>query len=165
MGLKIDLGCGSNKHPDHLGVDLKRHEGVDIVASICNDIPGLLPGCAELVRCHHVFEHLHQSDFTKAIREVARLLQPGGKFIFAVPHPSCANAMIQGHLHTLPPLLWEKMRDRVIPFHKDLQIDKITPVPFPPCVEFCKAQGLKFEEWSHFLFDAFFETIVEGHKT
>lgn len=41
------------------------------------------PGAFDLVVCFSVFEHLHEPD--KALREVARVLAPGGDFLLGMP--------------------------------------------------------------------------------
>ncbi len=164
MGLRIDLGCGRNKVEGCLGVDLHRHDGVDIVADVRHRTPGLDDGCAEFVVCRHVIEHLGDEDWRLVLHEIARLLAPGGTFEVRVPHPSCENAMINGHNFVMTPLYWQRLESGEITMGLPLAIDQVIEVPDERCIQFCQANSLEFREWSRFLFNAFYETEIVGHR-
>jgi SAM-dependent methyltransferase len=164
MGLRIDLGCGTNKVEGCIGVDLHAPNSPDIVADIREPILGLATGCAEFVVCNHTLEHLWLEEWRLVLREIYRLLEPKGKFEIRVPHPSCADALIHGHNFVLTPLFWRNIQNGKIGIWPLLKIDEVTERPNPQCMEFCERQNLKFVEWGPFLFDAFIETEVYGHK-
>lgn len=44
----------------------------------------------DLVVCVFLFNYLDRAAMTATMKEVARVLRPGGRFVFAVPHPSLA---------------------------------------------------------------------------
>ena len=75
--VKLDLGCGDLKPVGYIGIDIKRTQGVDIVASAL-----YLPIRAESideVRCHHLIEHFIPSEATACIKEIHRVLKKEGK--------------------------------------------------------------------------------------
>ena len=103
----LDLGCGEGRHVHgvHMlggvhvtGVDLhepsleKAREGLDTLPASGADSRIMtadayhLPfgdGSFDAVICSEVLEHLH--DYPAALREIARVLKPGGRFVGTVP--------------------------------------------------------------------------------
>lgn len=80
----LDLGCGANKHPGSIGIDILDLPGVDVVHNL-EDYP--LPfknSSFDKILAHNSIEHL--SDTIKLFREVYRILRVGGIFHFEVPH-------------------------------------------------------------------------------
>jgi predicted SAM-dependent methyltransferase len=58
---------------------------VDIVSD-CTSMPMIADGSCEEVYASHVFEHLgYNTDLPKALREVIRVLRPGGRLMASVP--------------------------------------------------------------------------------
>ena len=108
-GLMLDVGCGEGRHifgvmqnyPDIkcIGLDMdkdslnKAEEGYEYFKSITNAGVDLLKGSAyslpfpnnsfDLVVCSEVLEHLHE--YNDAVKEIHRVLKPGGKFYASVP--------------------------------------------------------------------------------
>ena len=80
----IDIGCGPDPAPGHLGLDFRKTVKPDIVAKLpdfpfkSNSIDGL--------RARHVLEHFFSEDVIKILREGARCLKMGGYFQVIVPH-------------------------------------------------------------------------------
>lgn len=164
MGKRIDLGCGGNKVDGCIGVDIWRENEPDIVADVRTVVPGLEDGSAEYVVCRHVLEHLDYEEWRAVMREISRLLEPGGKFEIRVPHPACDNAMIHGHNFVFTPHWWRQLRNGAIDIKLPLTIDAVDEIPDPLCVEFCASKGLVFADWSGFLRNAFYETAIYGHR-
>ena len=108
-GTMLDVGCGEGRHifgimqnyPEMkcIGLDmdddslLKAEEGYEFFESISNAGAEFLKGSAyslpfqnnslDLVVCSEVLEHLHQ--YNDAVKEIHRVLKPGGKFYASVP--------------------------------------------------------------------------------
>ncbi|MDT8453122.1 MAG: methyltransferase domain-containing protein [Gammaproteobacteria bacterium] len=82
----INLGCGNNKMPEEIGVDIIDGPCVDIVADLNVYPMPFETNSADIIRSSHCFEYL---DNTVALMEdVHRILKPGGILEFTVPHVS-----------------------------------------------------------------------------
>lgn len=78
----LNLGCGGEKLEGYIGVDIVSGENVDVVAEIEN-----LPfetSSVDVVRCWNVLEHV--DDLNACMKEIHRVLKPGGEVIISVPH-------------------------------------------------------------------------------
>lgn len=105
----LDLGCGEGYCTREMaGRGAREVVGIDLSAGMIElarkqeaelsqgiryergDVVSLdLPDEAfDLVLGVFVFSYLHVEQMAKAFREVRRVLAPGGRFVFAVPHPS-----------------------------------------------------------------------------
>ena len=108
-GLMLDVGCGEGRHifgvmQDYpnmkcVGLDMdeesliKAEEGYEYFKTISNTETDFLKGSAyelpfedntfDLIVCSEVLEHLHE--YNDAIKEIYRVLKPGGKFYASVP--------------------------------------------------------------------------------
>ena len=108
-GTMLDVGCGEGRHifgimQEHpemkcIGLDMdndslhKAEEGYEYFKSISNVGAEFLKGSAyslpfldnslDLIVCSEVLEHLHQ--YNDAVKEIHRVLKPGGKFYASVP--------------------------------------------------------------------------------
>lgn len=89
-GIRLDIGCGDNKNPGFVGIDLLPLKSVDIVWDL-EKFPWPLPDEYVLTAvASHVLEHInpHKGIFLKFMDEVWRVLKPGAQFAFVVPHAS-----------------------------------------------------------------------------
>lgn len=87
-GIRLDIGCGSNKNPGFVGIDISPLEGVDIVWDI-EKTPWPLPDeCVITATSSHVLEHInpHGGVFINVMNEIWRVMKPHGQFAFVVPH-------------------------------------------------------------------------------
>lgn len=87
-GIRLDIGCGGNKTPGFVGMDLRSLDGVDIVHDV-ESYPWPLPD--ESVLCavaSHLVEHIAPArfGFINFMNEVWRVLKVGGEFAIATPH-------------------------------------------------------------------------------
>ena len=108
-GTMLDVGCGEGRHifgimqnyPEMkcIGLDMdddslvKAEKGYEFFESISNAGAEFLKGSAyslpfqnnslDLIVCSEVLEHLHQ--YNDAVKEIHRVLKPGGKFYASVP--------------------------------------------------------------------------------
>jgi SAM-dependent methyltransferase len=98
-GRLIDLGCGGGAFAATLakrgwtvtGVDisedqlrLARERGVEVVRADANELPF---DDATFDAAVSVFTHTDMNDFASALRELARVLRPGGVFVYLGVHP------------------------------------------------------------------------------
>ena len=108
-GTMLDVGCGEGRHifgvmQDYpmmkcIGLDMDKksleiaEEGYEYFESISNVGAEFLKGSAyslpfsnntfDLIVCSEVLEHLHE--YNDAVKEIYRVLKPGGKFYASVP--------------------------------------------------------------------------------
>jgi predicted SAM-dependent methyltransferase len=80
---KLEIGCGQRPTPGYIHNDLNAFDGVDIVG---NPWEISLPeGSLEEVIALGVMEHMTYPQFDEALRNIRKMLQPGGVFLFDVP--------------------------------------------------------------------------------
>jgi SAM-dependent methyltransferase len=105
-GIKLDIGCGANKRPDWVGIDIQPFPGVDIVHDLL-DFPYPLPDeCVSVAMCSHVLEHIPKTaiiqergklktinPFIMLMNEIWRVMKPDGQFAIAVPHGASPGFM------------------------------------------------------------------------
>lgn len=102
-GIRLDIGCGANKTPGFVGMDMRPLEGVDIVQDVTQQ-PWPLPD--ESVLCavaSHLVEHIppHNFGFINFMNEVWRIMKVGGEFAMALPHGS-SQGYLQDPTHCNP---------------------------------------------------------------
>ncbi len=82
-GGKLNLGCGTDIRKGWVNLDVAPLPGVDVVHDL-NDLP--LPFADETfeeILCQDVLEHL---EYIPVLRELHRILKPGGRLHIRVPH-------------------------------------------------------------------------------
>lgn len=94
-GIQLDIGCGQNKQPGWVGLDMREVEGVDIVWDI-NIHPWPLPDqCVLRAIASHLVEHIPPMAiidgrthflFIEFMDEVWRILRPNGQLAISTPH-------------------------------------------------------------------------------
>ena len=108
-GRVLDIGCGIGKYLHYLkelgwnvyGVDISkravegaRASGLDKVFQGELQDVGLEDNLFDVVDMHHVFEHV--PDPNRTLREVHRVLKPGGEVVFTLPNSSSLAARLFG---------------------------------------------------------------------
>ena len=78
--LKVDIGGGLNPYPGYFSVDMR--DNADLKADLNDGIP-LPDNSVGVLNASHIIEHLH--DKTKTMREIHRVLAPGGWAFIEVP--------------------------------------------------------------------------------
>lgn len=79
----LDIGCGRKKRVGAVGLDCMVLPGVDVVADLKLGLP-FDDASFEAVFANQVLEHVH--DLVALVREVHRVLKPGGVFVAHVPY-------------------------------------------------------------------------------
>lgn len=93
--MQIDLGCGKNKIPGLVGVDMDPTSYAEIIVNFEKDPIPLGDGSVEKVFSKQVFEHLE--DPPRVLRELYRIVQDNGEIFVEVPHYSSHIAHGIGH--------------------------------------------------------------------
>lgn len=83
--LRLELGSGHSKRdPEAVGVDLLGHSGVDVVGDVYDVLAALPDGSVDRITSEHFLEHI--PDLELLLRESARVLRSGGRFLAQTPH-------------------------------------------------------------------------------
>ena len=80
----VDLGCGPNKRPGTIGIDILQLQGVDIVTNLEAGLPDIPDNSVDEYLSSHFLEHV--VNFELLMTEIYRTLKPGGTAIITVPH-------------------------------------------------------------------------------
>jgi predicted SAM-dependent methyltransferase len=80
---KLELGCGQRPTPGYIHNDINAFDGVDVVGNPWEiDLPDA--SLDEVIALGNI-EHLTYSQVSSAFKNIHRMLQPGGVFLFDVP--------------------------------------------------------------------------------
>ena len=83
----IDIGCGADKYPGALGVDIAALSTVDVQADVTRGLP-FRDRSVDAVHASHVLEHF--DDLVGVMDEIWRVCKPGARFYITVPHATSA---------------------------------------------------------------------------
>jgi SAM-dependent methyltransferase len=115
-GRLLDVGCGTGAHTaafaeagwDVTGVDvsddqlrLARARQVDVVKADASKLPF---GDASFDAAVSIFTHTDMDDFAGAVRETARVLRSGGRFVYVGVHPCFVGPHAFVHDRDVPEL-------------------------------------------------------------
>ena len=81
---KLHLACGKDIKRGYINVDIVKLPGIDFQMDITKVPYPFRDNSMDVVEAHCIFEHL--LDYVSIVREVYRILRPGGKFRITVPH-------------------------------------------------------------------------------
>ena len=84
MARTLDVGCGINKYPGAIGIDVNPRTNADVVCNLDSFPYPFRDGTFTQIRAIHVIEHV--ADVIRMLEEFHRLLAPGGAVIIATPH-------------------------------------------------------------------------------
>lgn len=91
----IDIGCGQNTAPGHIGLDNRMTGQVDIIAEL-PDLP-FKKDSVDGFRVRHVLEHFFSEDVFHILRRLSDCLKIGGDIHITVPHYSSGIAYHLDH--------------------------------------------------------------------
>jgi len=81
---KLNLGCGEIKKEDYVNIDWQSSVNPDVQHDL-NIVPYPFPDSYfDLIEADHVLEHLDKPFLI--MKELHRLMKPGGKLVIRVPH-------------------------------------------------------------------------------
>jgi predicted SAM-dependent methyltransferase len=60
-------------------------ENIDYVSDIRNDLSWFASESCDEIYCSHVIEHLNQQQILQTLKEIRRMLRPGGRLMISVP--------------------------------------------------------------------------------
>ena len=101
--IELDIGCGGNKQPGFVGMDVQKLPGVDIVHDI-EKYPWPLPdNCVQLAIASHVAEHIEPSrfGFINWMNEIWRVMEPDGRLMLSLPYGN-NSLFVQDPTHVNP---------------------------------------------------------------
>jgi SAM-dependent methyltransferase len=82
----IDFGCGRSKVPGAIGVDNVVLPDVNVVHDLLSFPYPFSSNCADEIYLNHVVEHFDLEHILLILKEVYRILKPGGMLCIRVPH-------------------------------------------------------------------------------
>lgn len=85
-GIKLDIGCGENKQPNFVGMDIRKLNNVDIIHN-AQQFPYPLPdNCCLMVLLSHVWEHIEPKNRINLMNEIWRITKIDGQLLISVPY-------------------------------------------------------------------------------
>lgn len=86
--MKLQVGssdvAGRYKGEEWVNLDIKPHKGVNIIADASEKIP-LDTNSVDEIHCVHVLEHVARDKYKPMLREMHRVLKPGGHLYVETP--------------------------------------------------------------------------------
>ena len=86
----LDIGCSRNKVPGTIGIDIDPASQADIIHDLNRYPYPLETRTIDKVYAKHIIEHIDNP--RSFIKEIHRILKPGGTVFFETPHFSCRVA-------------------------------------------------------------------------
>jgi SAM-dependent methyltransferase len=85
MTRALNLGCGDDRIPGTIGVDLRIGSlGADVICDLNRFPYPFRSGSFDRIICHDVIEHL--DDIPRCMEEIHRLCRPGARVLIRTPH-------------------------------------------------------------------------------
>lgn len=80
----LDVGCGINKYPGSIGIDINPATAADVICDLDRFPYPFADRTFDRLRATHVIEHL--TDVIRAMEEFHRLVRTGGRVRIETPH-------------------------------------------------------------------------------
>lgn len=101
--VQLDIGCGPNKKPGHLGIDRITFPGVDHVLDVGKKRLPFKTSTVDAVHMSHFLEHLAVMERCHLLNELHRVLKPKAQAMVIVPMWSSSRAY-GDPTHAWPPI-------------------------------------------------------------
>ncbi|MBX4210680.1 class I SAM-dependent methyltransferase, partial [Candidatus Parcubacteria bacterium] len=88
---KLNLGSGTDIRAGWVNLDSAKLPGVDVVHDIQKLPLPFKDGEFDIILCRDILQHV---DYTPILKDLYRILRPGGKLIIRVPHFTSKNNVI-----------------------------------------------------------------------
>jgi predicted SAM-dependent methyltransferase len=116
--LLVNIGCGSNPHPDFLNIDYDWIPGVNLCWDVTRPLP-FATGSVDGVFTEHCLEHLPVSATERLLGEICRILKPGATVRIIVPD---AEMYIQSYVQ------WREGNHDVFPSGRPFSGEVFSPI-------------------------------------
>lgn len=83
--IRLDIGCGTNKRPGHIGIDVLKFDGVDVVMDVRKTPWPYKDDSVDGIFTSHFIEHLTGPERIEFFNECYRVMKPGAKIQIIVP--------------------------------------------------------------------------------
>lgn len=93
--MMFHIGCGEIASPEFVNIDARAYPHVHIVTRDLFDLKAVPDAVASLVYMCHVLEHVPRGMVNKVLREMRRVLKPGGTLRISVPDFDLILAMYE----------------------------------------------------------------------
>ena len=87
--VRLHIGCGDIASPEFVNVDARPKPHIHLVTKDLFDLRAVPDGAASLVYMCHVLEHVPYALLLRVLREMRRVLMPGGTLRLSVPDFEC----------------------------------------------------------------------------
>lgn len=85
-GIRLDIGCGTNRQPNWVGIDLRPLPNVDIVHDL-QVFPWPIPdNIVILALCSHLWEHIEPKNRMTFMDEIWRVMKVDGQLMLSAPY-------------------------------------------------------------------------------
>ncbi len=137
---RLNWGCGDVRPTDWINADLRDGEGIDISGSILDGLP-LKDGSVDYISSQHALQQLLVYDIIEALKELRRVLKPGGVLRMCLPDLDKAIAAYnKGDSEYFLCWDWDSMSGNFITFIMDFNYTR-TPLTFEFAEELLSKAG------------------------
>lgn len=91
-GIKLDLGCGNNRQPNFVTMDIRKLPNVDIVHDVTKFPYPIPANSCLMVLMSHLWEHIEPKYRVDVMNELWRIMKPDGQLLLSAPYATSFGA-------------------------------------------------------------------------